>query len=330
MRYWWVNQNQTYRQEIDGGYMWSPKVNKNGGLNPFYEFMREVAPGDMIFSFADARLKAVGLALSPCYDCPKPPEFGTAGKVWGDVGWRVDVRWRELRSQPAPKDHMEQIGPYLPSKYSPLQASGHGLQGVYLTEVGSGLANALIGVIGQEAVECRDIAAAFISDVSDPHLPAKAQIEWEEDLERKVEENPAIPETERRQIVLARRGQGKFRERVSMIERACRITRVDRPEHLIASHCKPWRDCDSSDERLDGENGLLLTPTIDHLFDKGFISFENNGDLLVSPTAHQESLNRMGIDPGTKRNVGAFSEGQRGYLEYHRDRIFLKSRIRSE
>jgi len=53
MRHWWVNQNQTYRQEIDGGYMWSPKVNRNGNLNPFYEFMREVAPGDLIFSFAD-------------------------------------------------------------------------------------------------------------------------------------------------------------------------------------------------------------------------------------------------------------------------------------
>jgi putative restriction endonuclease len=58
-------------------------------------------------------------------------------------------------------------------------------------------------------------------------------------------------------------GQGKFRERVSMIERACRITQVNRPEHLIASHCKPWRDCESNDERLDGENGLLLTPTVE-------------------------------------------------------------------
>jgi hypothetical protein len=47
-------------------------------------------------------------------------------------------------------------------------------------------------------------------------------------------------------VILVRRGQGKFRERVSMIERACRITQVNRPEHLIASHCKPWRDCASA------------------------------------------------------------------------------------
>ena len=42
------------------------------------------------------------------------------------------------------------------------------------------------------------------------------------------------------------------------VVRAGRITQVNRPEHLIASHCKPWRDCESNDERLDGENGLLL------------------------------------------------------------------------
>jgi putative restriction endonuclease len=52
MRYWWVNQNQTYRQ-IEGGYLWSPKRNANGARNPFYESMREVAPGDLVFSFVD-------------------------------------------------------------------------------------------------------------------------------------------------------------------------------------------------------------------------------------------------------------------------------------
>ena len=51
MRYWWVNQNQTFRQETAGGYLWSPKRNANGARNPFYETMREVSPGDVVFSF---------------------------------------------------------------------------------------------------------------------------------------------------------------------------------------------------------------------------------------------------------------------------------------
>jgi HNH endonuclease len=67
--------------------------------------------------------------------------------------------------------------------------------------------------------------------------------------------------------------EGLFKERVRRFEDACRITKVSNQTHLIASHCKPWRDSDD-EERLDGENGLLLTPSMDHLFDRGFISFE--------------------------------------------------------
>ena len=71
MRYWWVNQNQTYRHEIAGGYLWSPKRNANGARNPFYEAMREVAPGDLVFSFVDTRIPAVGIAQSYCWESPK-------------------------------------------------------------------------------------------------------------------------------------------------------------------------------------------------------------------------------------------------------------------
>jgi len=93
----------------------------------------------------------------------------------------------------------------------------------------------------------------------------------------------------------------------------------------VASHTKPWRDS-TNDERLDGENGLLLTPTIDHLFDKGFISFEDNGLLIASPVADRASLVKMGIDPKGKTNVGVFSEGQRRFLEYHRENVLRMSR----
>jgi hypothetical protein len=66
-------------------------------------------------------------------------------------------------------------------------------------------------------------------------------------------------------------------------------------------------------ERLFEGNGLLLTPTIDHLFDRGFISFENGGELLISPVAHEESLNKMGIMTNRVFNVGGFAEPQREF-----------------
>jgi hypothetical protein len=106
------------------------------------------------------------------------------------------------------------------------------------------------------------------------------------------------------------------------VEQRCRITKVSNPVHLIASHCKPWRDSTNA-ERLDGENGLLLTPSIDHLFDRGFIGFEGNGNLIISPVAHLPSLERMGID-SDGLNVGTFTAGQRQFLEYHREMVLLK------
>lgn len=101
---------------------------------------------------------------------------------------------------------------------------------------------------------------------------------------------------------------------------------LNREEHLRASHCKPWRDA-TNEERLDGENGLLLTPNADHLFDRGFIGFEDNGDVLISPVAHAESLGRMGLDSSRPLNVGPFAAGQRRYLEFHRENVLLRSRF---
>ena len=124
--------------------------------------------------------------------------------------------------------------------------------------------------------------------------------------------DPSIPETDREAIIRARKGQGLFKERVSRIETRCRITGVENPVHLVASHCKPWRDS-TNEERLNGENGLLLTPSIDHLFDRGFIGFEDNGRLIISPVAHRPSLERMGIDVTGRVNVGTFSSGQKAF-----------------
>ena len=111
---------------------------------------------------------------------------------------------------------------------------------------------------------------------------------------------------------------------MAQLEKGCRITGVENSAHLVPSHCKPWRDA-TNDERLDGENGLLLTPSIDHLFDRGFISFENSGRLIISPIAHQQSLQRMGIRVDEAVNVGSFTNGQKRYLEFHRDAILLQS-----
>ena len=320
MRYWWVNQNQTFRQEIDGGYLWSPKRNRNGHRNPFYEFMREVAPGDIVFSFRDTHIAALGIVSGYCRESPKPEEFGSAGMNWSQIGWKVGVQWQRLANSIRPKDHIVRLQPELARKYAPLTPGGNGLQGVYLTHISEGLASALITLIGTEGRDVVNVGTKVSEFERDSPAPEWDIEEWEGRVEANINSDGNIRETVRTALVQARRGQGLFRENVHAIERACRITRVERMEHLIASHIQPWRDS-SNDQRLDGENGLLLTPTVDHLFDKGFISFEDSGRLIVSPVADQRSMARMGIDTGNNVNVGAFSEGQRKYLEFHRDNV---------
>ncbi len=330
MNHWWVNQNQTYRQETEGGYLWSPKRRTNGQRTPFCEYMREVAPGDVVFSFANTRISDLGIARSHCYESPKPSEFGAAGNSWSQVGWRVDVAFTRLRSPIRPMDHRGVLAALLPERYSPLRAeTGHGLQSVYLTKDPPAMAMALYRLIGHDASSVQDTAEAVgLAAQADP--PAEAVIDhWEEIEEQSIRTSAQIGETERVALVLARRNQGVFRQNVQKVEKSCHVTRVDRPEHLLVSHAKPWRDS-SNDERLDGENGLLLTPTIDHLFDKGFISFEDQGRLIVSPVAHPASLRKMGIDPAEPVNVGAFSEGQRKFLQFHRENILRVAAVRRD
>jgi len=328
MRFWWVNQNQTYRHEFSGGYLWSPKRKRDGSLNPYYEFMREVAPGDLVFSFADTRIRAWGRATSHAYESPKPAEFGTAGRHWDQIGWRVDVAFHELPTLFRPVDWMQLLRPLLPAKYSPLLPDGRGSQSIYLTELPHPLALQLAELLGHEIA-----ALARAELVSEPDLvksaPPNAELVlWEEHLRQDIESDPALATTEKESLVLARRGQGLFKQRVQSIETHCRVTGVDRQEHLRASHCKPWRDSTNA-ERLDGKNGLLLTPSIDHLFDRSFISFRNDGRLLVSPVAHAPSLERMGVPTGRVFDAGRFTADQGRFLEYHRDEVFLSARVRN-
>jgi hypothetical protein len=140
--------------------------------------------------------------------------------------------------------------------------------------VGAGLASALFGIIGDEVARVSDLGYETGRIERDSPAPERDIEEWERRVEDAIVTDEAIRETERRALVLARRGQGIFRDNVRTIDRACRITKVERAEHLIASHVQPWRDS-SNEQRLDGENGLLLTPTVDHLFDKGFQACPN-------------------------------------------------------
>jgi putative restriction endonuclease len=74
------------------------------------------------------------------------------------------------------------------------------------------------------------------------------------------------------------------------------------------------------------ENGLLLAPQADFLFDRGFISFAD-GRVLVSPVADERSLRKLGLDPDRPPEVGHVTDAQEHFLEFHRAEIFRSAAI---
>jgi len=147
-------------------------------------------------------------------------------------------------------------------------------------------------------------------------------VEDEDDIhERRTLERVDIGPREKQTLVMSRRGQGKFKSNVSAIESGCRITGTRVKKHLIASHINPWAKS-NDEEKLDGNNGLLLAPHVDHLFNIGLISFKDNGDLMVSSRMSKSILGEWSL-PKSK-NVGKFNAKQRKYLKMHREKIYKK------
>lgn len=307
-RYWWVNQNQTYEYEVPGGFLWSPKYKADGGRNQFYVNMKLAKPGELVFSFCDTYIKAVGIITKLAKSAPQP-DLGKSGVNWSTEGWFVEVDFKELSNQIRPKDHMGYLKQLLPEKYSPLQTNGNGLQSVYLAEISSDVANVLMSIIGSE-----------LESKLDPLTIGMSQSEIEADiLERALTERTDIGPTKILQLVEARRGQGVFKSNLRLVEAKCRVTGITNIHHLRASHIKPWKDSDDQ-EKLSGSNGLLLAPHVDHLFDRGFISFADDGQLLVSKYLDAEVLSAWGM--ALVQNVGEFTDKQKFFLKFHRENVF--------
>ena len=307
-KFWWVNQNQTFDEEVGGGFMWSPKQNSNGARNQFYDNMKEVQPGDVIFSFCDTKIKAIGRVTSPAETQPQP-EFRKYNEGWSTEGWFVETDFAELDNQIRPKDHIDKIRNLLPSKYSPLQQNGNGIQSVYLANVPTEMATILIQLIGSEASNKIDYLVDIENVLERPS----------DDLDAQIVERTDIGAVEQIRLLRSRRGQGVFKRNVMLHEKGCRVTNVTDIRHLRASHIRPWSLSDDQ-QKLSGSNGLLLSPHIDHLFDKGWISFGDKEEILVSNNLTSGLPSAWGIDLDHK--VGKFTDNQSEFLEFHRAKIF--------
>ena len=108
-------------------------------------------------------------------------------------------------------------------------------------------------------------------------------------------------ETETPGIVRLRRGQQIYRElQMKLWKGACAVTGITNEDLLRASHAIPWAECKSGKERLDPHNGLLLSVSLDALFDRDLICFEDDGRIRVSSSLDLNELKRVGITSDMK------------------------------
>ncbi|MBN7822473.1 HNH endonuclease [Bowmanella yangjiangensis] len=276
--------------------------------------MRRAEPGDAVLSFSGGLICHVGSVLDFASPAPKPSKFGSAGENWANNGWLLPVEWRALAAPIRPKDRIAELGAMMPKKYSPIHPiTGNGNQKAYLAEVGQAAFELLVGPSDSTEIPAVLAQRAAISGLKG----------IDDAIETQIATDPDLDSTTKQQLILARHGQGLFRARVFELEKACRLTAVETPRLLIASHIKPWRLCSSATERLDGANGLLLAPHVDRLFDRGLISFSDHGEVIVSSRLDRLDIKRLGLQQACEKGCAPFHPRQAVYLAFHRDKVLL-------
>ncbi len=117
--------------------------------------------------------------------------------------------------------------------------------------------------------------------------------------------------------VIQREGKDKFKKVLLSKSDKCALCRIVDP-YLVASHIKPWSRCNDS-ERLDVNNGLLLCPNHDLLFDRGYISFKKDGSILLSPLLSATIIEEFGIRSDIRLIMNS---DQKKYMKWHEENQF--------
>lgn len=146
-----------------------------------------------------------------------------------------------------------------------------------------------------------------------------AEIDAFKEVREHAAEYKTLAVTEQEQIVVSRLGQGNFRRNVIRLWGSCSVTGLQNVSLLRASHIKPWKDS-NNDERLTPYNGLLLIPDYDFLFDRGYISFKDDGNVLVSEKL--SPFARKVFDVKDNMQLRRVFTDSKKYLEFHREVVF--------
>lgn len=187
----------------------------------------------------------------------------------------------------------------------------------FFEDTSSSEVNPLMGIAPSLNIEVMPVAPSiFISEnFQNKGTINEIDINSSDSLDSKV--------TQKETTVLARIGQGLFRQDLINYWKGCSVTSCANLDILIASHIKPW-SYSTSEERLDKFNGLLLIANIDIVFDKGLISFDENGEIIFSKYLKQEDIALLGLSESFKVRPSLLHKDHKKYLSYHRNYVFQK------
>ena len=294
MAYWWASQEELFEEQRKHHCLWAPKENASGASFFHWRNIRNVVPGDVVFSYAQRSFKAVSIVRSEPTETDKA--IGVRTTDWGTEGLQVNVVYRDTHPAAPLKDVFSLLARLLPENQSPLGSDGKDREG-YLFELPSRAGRLLldylashIGHMGPEFVSAIVIAAAG---------------------------NPL----ERQALAGSRLGQGVFRKALAKIwQGRCAITGASAPHLVQATHIKPWQDC-NNEERLDPFNGLLLSALYTRALGAGLISFDAEGSLMLSDSIDGWQWDQLGIRRTSW--IAGLKPEHEPYLDYHRSEVFV-------
>lgn len=214
------------------------------------------------------------------------------------------------------------------ARHLELQEAGYQLFGVLCHHSGSKDRNAgLIRSFDQEWLlqlgQLREMSDGNVFATIEAHVAVSAlqtprEVTLLHDL--RVIDTESVDRTTREALVQARLGQGQFRASlINKYSQRCAVTGFAKLELLRASHIKPWAKA-TNEERLDSENGILLTPSLDALFDRGFITFKSDGKVKFSAQLKATDFECLG--PIKSLSTKPTSK-QAEYLKYHAAHVYL-------
>jgi putative restriction endonuclease len=306
MNYFLVFQNKSYLEEKKGGYLWAPQKNKLGQTFHHWTDMTMVKKGDIIFNSYNGQLMSVLIAKEDFMEHERPNSLDQL-ELWEKDGWMVKAEYVNLKTPITYKDYIEDILELQDEKYAPYNKVGRGNTG-YLFRVSPKLANFLFEIVEKKNGINRE--------------KFKFKNHLDEQLIKKVEKELDLPKvlekTEKELIIRSRIGQSVFKKALLSTEKKCKLCGVSDERFLIASHTKPWSSSNNQ-ERLDVNNGLLLCPNHDALFDKGFISFDDDGNILITDSLDEATKVFLNVSETMKIGLNGI---QKQYMKWHRENVY--------